>query len=442
MPERNRPLVVWIISQGEPLPLAGRQVRLMRAGMIAKSFASSGAETTWWTSTFSHAEKCYVGKPSEETTVLNDVQLRFLHGRPYKKNVSLARLRNHQEIAKDFTQRAHSSPRPDLIFCCFPTIELSDAAVRFGKKLDVPVIVDVRDLWPEVFLDVTPLPRLLMRLVLTPLYRKAQRTLAGATAITAITEPFLDKATSLAGRSRRPLDRVVPLAYERIDPQPQERQTALDFWHQQGLKFDGSERIACAFGNLSKVPEFETIVGSLTHLAANLKDKLRIVLCGSGDRLEWLQEQANIHPQLIVPGRVGQAEIATLMEHADVGLLAYPNRRDFLIACPNKIGEYLSRGLPILSTLGGVTGDLLRREKIGVVSPSGDAKAFAKNLEVLLNQNSLQNEKMRQNATRIFEDHFNSEKTFRDLLDHIYREILGVDVRSKNNRDNLSGTYS
>ena len=394
--------------------------------MIAQELAARGAQTTWWTSTFSHAEKRGIAEQADELNVLGGVRLRFLHGRPYQRNISVARICNHREVSQDFVRLAKSSPRPDLIFCCYPTIELAHAAVCFGKENKVPVVVDVRDLWPEVFLDVTPLPRPLARLALTPLYRKARQTLGGATAITAITEPFLNKALGLAGRDRQPLDRVVPLAYNRIDPKPQEYESALAFWHRQGLKLDGSERIACAFGNLSKVPEFGTAVSALEHLAPAQKKKLRMVICGSGDKLEWLKKQAKIHPELIVPGRVGQAEIAVLMEHSKVGLLVYPNRRDFLLAFPNKIGEYLSRSLPILSTLDGITGDLLREENIGIVTPSGNPQAFADNLMLLLEDNSLKHTSMKGNAPRVFQERFDAGKVYGSLLDHLSQEILGL----------------
>lgn len=416
--------VVWVIGLGEPLPLPGKQVRLMRAGMIAQKFAARGAKITWWSSSFSHAEKRHIATQSGEIKVLNGVHLRFLHGRPYQKNISVTRLLNHRDEALDFIRLARSSPHPDIIFCCYPTIELANAAVRIGKEWKIPVVVDVRDLRPEIFLDVTPLPRPLMRLLLTPLYRKAKRTLLGATAITAITEPFLEKSLSLAGRDRKPLDRVVPLAYDRIILNPQERKEAIDFWHRQGLKLDGSERIACFFGTLSSVPEFSTAVGALDYLDNTVRKNLRMVICGSGDKLQWLEGQAKKHPQLIVPGRIGQAEIAILMEHSNAGLLVYPNRRDFLISFPNKIGEYLSHNLPILSTLAGITGDLLHSENVGIVTPSGNKKKFASNLQVLLNNKDLRVEQMRQNAKRVFTERFDAKKVYGELLEHLYTEIL------------------
>ena len=45
---------------------------------------------------------------------------------------------------------------PDLILSSIPTSELSLEATKLGKKNNIPVILDIRDLWPDVFLDVLP----------------------------------------------------------------------------------------------------------------------------------------------------------------------------------------------------------------------------------------------------------------------------------------------
>ena len=41
--------------------------------------------------------------------------------------------------------------KPDIIVVSLPTIEFSYEACRYGEKNNVPVIVDVRDLWPDSF---------------------------------------------------------------------------------------------------------------------------------------------------------------------------------------------------------------------------------------------------------------------------------------------------
>ena len=179
---------IWTIKIGEPLP--DPNVRLMRTGIVSKAFAARGADVTWWVSTFSHNHPTreYVAARGEERRALDGVTLRFVHGPPYHKNVSFARIRNHRAVAEDFRKLAPTLPKPDLIFCAYPPIEIADEATRFGEQFGIPVILDIRDLWPDVFLDITPVPRPLMRLALTPWYVQARQTLARATAITAITE--------------------------------------------------------------------------------------------------------------------------------------------------------------------------------------------------------------------------------------------------------------
>ena len=63
-------------------------------------------------------------------------------------------------------------PRPDLILCSYPTIELSVEAVRYGRTHGIPVVLDVRDLWPDIVLDLLPtILRSPGRVALTRLFR-------------------------------------------------------------------------------------------------------------------------------------------------------------------------------------------------------------------------------------------------------------------------------
>ncbi|MEM8686263.1 MAG: glycosyltransferase [Pseudomonadota bacterium] len=410
---------IWTIKIGEPLP--GDNVRLMRSGMITQELAARGADVTWWVSTFSHnhPDKQYVGEPGEHRRVMNDVTLRFVHGPPYQDNVSLARLRNHRALALDFRDRARTLPKPDLIFCAYPPIEIADEATQFGAEHGVPVIVDIRDLWPEAFLYVTPFPRPLMRLALEPIYARARRTLAAATGLTAITAPYLERGLALANRQRRETDGVFYHAYARSDLPSATRQTAEQFWRQQGLRFEGDEKIACFFGNLSATPDLDTPVAALEHLTGPLRDNLKMVICGSGEKLPWLKEQARNHPQLICPGRVGQAEIRVLLEQAHLGLLIYPNRQDLLTNLPNKFGEYLSGSLPILSTLEGLCAETLIGHDIGAVASSGDPAGFARQLNSLLTDER-RHHHLVANAARTFTEHFDAKQVYTAFADHLF----------------------
>ena len=103
------PRRIWVIKVSEPLPLAGSSTRLMRAGLIAQRLIETGTDVTWWVSDFSHLHKRRenleaVVDADRSGRLRNGVRAQFLHGRPYARNVSFARLANHREEARDFAK--------------------------------------------------------------------------------------------------------------------------------------------------------------------------------------------------------------------------------------------------------------------------------------------------------------------------------------------------
>jgi glycosyltransferase involved in cell wall biosynthesis len=420
----NTPPRIWVVEVGEPLPLSNARPRLMRAGQIAERLMRAGADVTWWVSDFNHAAKRpydLAGMVDQDRAMRlkNGVLARFLHGRPYSRNVSVARMLHNREVARDFSARADSLSLPQAILCCYPTIDLADATTAFGKARSVPVVLDVRDLWPDVFIDVSPLPKAVTRALIAPLTIKARSAFRNATAISAISEPILDWALEKACRPRGERDRVLPLSYELPELTDAERAECEAGWREKGLKLDGSEKIAVIFGNLSNVPEFETVVEALRMVPPQLADRLKIVICGAGERLEWLSDQASRQPQLLLPGFVSGSAIAALMPHAFSGILIYPSRPDFARSIPNKVGEYLSGGLPVVSTLTGASGDLLRLRGCGFVVPNRDAKAFADALTMLASDEAML-ARMKCAALETFCEVFDARKNYRSMADFLW----------------------
>ena len=148
---------VWVIKTGEPVPYIEEESgdRLFRAGLMAQALVDSGANVTWFTGQFHHQLKrmrnvapCTIQRPDP-----SGPSLIFLPSRGYKRHISPKRFLDHRDLQLQFLKIAPTLPRPDLIVCAWPTIELADAAVKFGRSQDIPVILDIRDLWPDVFYE-------------------------------------------------------------------------------------------------------------------------------------------------------------------------------------------------------------------------------------------------------------------------------------------------
>ncbi len=406
----------WIIETGEPARAQGGEARKMRAGLLADELASQGAEVTSWVSTWEHQQKRSVGKPGQVAEIAEGQTLRYLHGRPYHENVSWRRVRAQAEVAADFSRRAPGLEGPDIIHCCYPTIDLADVATRYGRERNIPVVVDVRDMWPDVFAQVLPGPAALWAPALAPLRARARRALGRATSLVSITEEFLQFSLDLAGRSRRALDAVFVHAYRRHDLTDEQAAAADAFWREKGLTLDGREFILCYFGNLSDLPNFRVVIDSMRRMSGDLGQNLRLVVCGVGSQQASLLALARSDPRLLVPGYVDRTQIATLMKHAGAGLLPYPQRADLLLSYPNKVGEYLSEGLPILATLGGATGRLLEKEHCGIVVAGDHVAEMAAGLEALAGPKGVA---MKFNARRIYRDMFDANHVYAGMARHL-----------------------
>src|SRR5204863_5451667 len=100
-------------------------------------------------------------------------------------------IRNHRQTAAQFTARAARGAPPDVILCSYPTIELCDAAVSYGRFHGVPVVLDIRDLWPDIFLNLVPRAlKGFARVALAGMFKASRRACGDATAIVGITEQF------------------------------------------------------------------------------------------------------------------------------------------------------------------------------------------------------------------------------------------------------------
>ena len=151
---------VWLVTIGEPVPIReGSRDRLHRTGYFARFLADRGHEVAWWTSTFDHFRKRHWF--DEDTTVElgTGLKARLLHGCGYRSNISLARFHDHRQIAKKFAHHARAAAAaPDIIVSALPTIELCLESVAYGRRRGVPVVLDMRDMWPDIFVDTVPGP--------------------------------------------------------------------------------------------------------------------------------------------------------------------------------------------------------------------------------------------------------------------------------------------
>lgn len=406
---------IWLVTVGEPLPTDPGGCRLLRTGLLAGYLAARGHAVLWWNSSFDHVRKQHRTPDDADLVLANGVRVRLLHGCGYRRNVSPRRILDHVLVARRFARQAPDLPQPELVLCSLPTLELAAAATRYGLAQGVPVVLDIRDLWPDYLAEVVPpWARPLTNRLMLPMARQAAAACRAADALTGNAQAFVDWGLHRSGRRTDAFDQPFPHAYPVRPLDPVLLHQASAFWRERGVADDGIFTV-CFFGVFSRKCDLAGVVDAAASLERD-GVPMRCVLCGTGEEEAALQRRAAGLRGVIFPGWVGEAEIRVLMGLSHAGLAPYRNRAGFIGNLPNKPIEYLAGGLPVVTCLSGGEADLLRREGCVAHYREGDAE----NLAVVLKELARQPEeraRMADSARRVFALKYSADVVYADMAD-------------------------
>jgi glycosyltransferase involved in cell wall biosynthesis len=411
-------MLIWLITVGEPLPTDDTNDRLHRVGLLANYLIERGHQVVWWTSTFNHSRKKHRFNSDTFIKLHNNYRINLLYSIGYKNNVSIHRIMNHYSIANKFLRLAKLEKNPDIILCSLPTLELSLAATQYGGKKGVPVVLDIRDLWPDCFLDLVPgWGKKFARLLLYPWFKKVRFACSNAMAIIGITPAFVDWGLRYANRTRTSMDMDFPFGYTATKPNEEAISIAKKRWEYYGIKDDSSKFICCFFGAISRQFDLETVIDAARRLKRK-NDSFKFILCGSGDKLAYYKSLSIDCENVIFPGWVEAADIWTLMRMSKVGLAPYKNNENFTMNIPNKPIEYFSAGLPVLSSLKGFLNDLLMSHDCGITYRSGNADDLAESLIYLYAHHERLRD-MSTNAYELYKNKFMADNVYSNMISYL-----------------------
>jgi glycosyltransferase involved in cell wall biosynthesis len=354
---------VWVLKDGEILPIDA-QPRRMRTWMLADALVARGHRVTWWASTFAHQRKALASAADRTVDLGNGFELRLLHAGTYRGNVSVKRYLHHWRLGRRFAAAAVTLAPPDVIVTAFPVIDLAYAAVQYARARGIPVVVDVRDLWPDTFLERVPGPlKPLGRLALWRDFQQTEDTLAAADSLVAMSEGVLRWARDKGHRSS-PADRVFPIGHAGVTATAAERPAYLG---------PPGELVVAYVGAFGSAYDLRTVIAAARRLWIAGRRDVRFVLAGDGEQAAAIKAAGGDLPNVVFPGWLGPADSAALLAHADVAVLPWQSIPD---AMPNKFFDYLSAGLPVISSAAGELAGLLDETHAGWFYPSGDAAAL------------------------------------------------------------------
>jgi glycosyltransferase involved in cell wall biosynthesis len=412
-------MIVWLITVGEPINIIDKQphMRMHRTGILAQKLSERGHKVTWWTSTFDHAKKKQYTDKTEQINNINGYKIVLMHGIPYSRNISIRRIVNHYQIARAFERIAQQEPKPDIIYCSYPTIELSASAVKYGNEHHLPVIIDVRDLWPDIFIDA--FPEMLFRIgkiFLKPLMNISRKVFSECYAVTAVSEGYLEWGLRRGDRQRSANDAVFVLGYER--PSLEAIWDENTRYKLEKMGVNELKTICWFIGTFGRTYDLNPVIEAARLLENSGRSDVLFVFSGDGENNQCWRQLADGLSNIVFTGWIDSQQLAYLLDVADIGLMAYVKGAPQ--GFPNKLFEYLSEGIPILSSLNGETAAFLAEHDCGMTYDAGNSISFLNTLECMLASDY----KCRgNNGKLIFDRQYSADIVYRQLAE--YLELIG-----------------
>ncbi|MFK7848606.1 MAG: glycosyltransferase family 4 protein [Rhodothermales bacterium] len=416
-------LKVWIVNAQENPPqdrsVPGR--RQWRSNTLCERLADRGHEVIRWRSSFSHRKKVQLVEKSEKQTTDN-YQHQYILSPEYKSHLGFKRILNHKELGREFSRLANSYVhKPDIIHICNVPLELTTACMKFARKNDIATILDVRDLWPDSYLNFLPgrlsfLKRPFLYLIQHVL-KSTQHHYQQATAVTAISDKILKWGYKKARNRDKELDAVFPMANS---PGIYVANALAQKEMRQKIGVSEESVIISYSGNVGFQTNFEMLNEAATILSKE-KSNIHFVIAGTGPKYEQLKKASSNIANIHYLGWMEGPELRTLLSISDFGVIAFHNVGDYMMSMPNKFVEYLSANLPILCGTSGQMKELVDDWKCGwnfSVDAGGEALAT-----FLINQFSdeIGVKILRDNAKKLHSAMFDLDTVLDQMANHLER---------------------
>jgi len=410
---------VWLFKLGEQTPLDEGDPKLSRTAMLAEEFHRAGHDVIWWMATYDHLSKTQRSTKDIVKEVRPGYQIRMLFTTGYRRNVSVQRIIDHWVFDRRLKDEIERLPKPDVIVAAYPTIGACKVLTRYAIANDVPIFIDVRDMWPDIFREYLPaVARRMYPLMFRKQIRGARFVFSNADGIIGITDEFIDWALGYTRRARCESDYVAPLAYNEAPLTPAGLNKGLEYWASQGIAHQ--DQVICFFGVLSKKIDLRAIASAMPSLSERFP-RLKLVLCGNGDELEYVRSLFKGRENVLFPGWVEKAQILTLMHLSKLGLAPYvADRPDFLMSIPTKIIEYFAGSLPVLTSLKGVSLRVITENRCGRYYH--DPESFIDAVSGFLDSPAQLDDAGRR-ARELYEREYRGEVVYRGVREHVERQV-------------------
>lgn len=257
--------------------------------------------------------------------------------------------------------------RPDLVMGTTPPIFQAFSACFLAAAHRRPLLLEIRDLWPEFAIDIGLLRNKTLiwvaRFLESFLYRRADHLL--------VNSPAYQEYLICKGVDARKIS-LIPngVDAELFDPLDK----GLGFRKEYGL--EGKFVITYA-GALGMANDIDVLVKAADLL--RLRNDIHILIVGDGKERSRLEGEANRMglPNVTFTGSFAKSRMANVLAASDACVAILKDIPMFATTYPNKVFDYMAAGRPTILAIDGVIREVIEAAGGGVYVPPGEPHLLA-----------------------------------------------------------------
>lgn len=288
----------------------------------------------------------------------------------FMNNISFAKLSAIQGMTADV--------HPDVLIASEPPFFPHATGMWLARWWGIPVVLEIRDLWPDYVAEMGLLPRTAERL----LFAAERFMLRRADHVVTVTESFRSRVIAKGVAPER-----ASVISNGIDPDFY-RPVAAPKLHPALVRRDG-ERVVGYLGNFGRGQALDQVIEA-ARLIRLRRRNVRFVLVGDGPTSPGISSRAtelggdfvSIWPP------IPKKETVDFYNACDVVLVPHAPLKLFAETVPSKLFEVMACGRPLVASVAGEAAEIVRSSGGGLVVEPGDPVSLAEAIGETLDDKS------------------------------------------------------
>jgi glycosyltransferase involved in cell wall biosynthesis len=343
--------------------------------------------------------------PTYDQRWIEGIKVHYLPVKYDQKFIYLKRIWAFLDFVKKSKLLLKKLNRPDLLYISSTPLTTGLIGLWAKKKLAIPYVFEVRDLWPRAPIEVGAIRNpLLIRYLL----KLEARIYQNAMSLVALSPGIANHLRTISPQSTLHL---IPnfSDLEQFQPMPKS-DTLLK-------KYGLEENFTIAYtGALGKVNAVEELI-DLAELAFQRNKNWQFLIMGEGSHREYLAqiaEEKGLENVIFIPFG-NKASVNEVLSLADFAWISFAHLPVLKTNSPNKFFDAIAAGKPVIINHKGWVYDLMKANHLGISClPSKLDKAFAQLEELADNPEKIQ--EMGGNSRRLATSYFSKELAISRLV--------------------------